>query len=318
MDYLPRIAVADLGTNTFNLIIAEKRPLGGFSVLWEATRESRLGRNNGLKGQLSQEALSDALALMQYYDSICRKYRVTDQLAIGTSALRQAVNSDNFKQSLEQQTHFKLLIISGEKEAQLIHEGIFASGCLEEKRLILDIGGGSCEFIIAHKQELLWKKSFEIGMVRASHFALTDNDFKSNNTSTLLAYFKPALTEVAQAIDEYQPIDLVGAAGSFDTLVALANTLQNNSFTHNYLSYSMKWEHFFKLRDKIIFDSIEQRLQYPGIIPVRASLLPYALTLIEATWELLPPKASLICTSYALREGVANMVFENRWTKSLI
>lgn len=313
MDHLPRIAVADLGTNTFNLLIAEKRPEGGFSVLWEETKESRLGRNGGLQGTICDEAMADALALMKKYDALAKQFHSDSQIAIGTSALRQAANSHFFKQSLEQQTNFQLSVIAGEEEAQLIHEGILASGCLTSKRLILDIGGGSCEFIIAELGKVFWKKSFEIGMVRASSLALTDEDFQKDNTQLLRAYFQSALSEVLSAVQTHQPQDLVGAAGSFDTLVALDASLKQLAFNKIYPSYTLSPSSFEQLKNKIIFDSQEERLQYPGIIPVRAPLLPYAMVLIEETLALFPKKAQLICTSYALREGVASLVFENRW-----
>ncbi len=313
MDHLPRIAVADLGTNTFNLIIAEKLPQGGFSVLWEETKESRLGRKGGLEGKLSEEALQDALSLMKHYHAAANRFDVSKKIAVGTSALRQASNATIFQQKLESETDFQLSIVSGEEEARLIHQGILASGCLEIRRLVLDIGGGSCEFILAEKEQICWKKSFEIGMVRAANLNLKDADFQSGKTASLKTYFSSALKEVQAAIQEFRPKDLIGAAGSFDTLVALETSLRQQSFNSTYPQFQLNRDCLTQLRNKIILDSPEQRLQYPGIIPVRAPLLPYALTLIEETLAYFPQEAQLICTSYALREGVAKLVFENKW-----
>ncbi len=313
MGNLQRIAVADLGTNTFNLIIAEKRPQGGFSVLGKETRESRLGRNNGLNGTISPDALNDAIQLMQVYDVLATQFSVDLRIAIGTSALRQASNATSFKIQLEKETGFKLQVIAGSEEAFLIHQGIVASGCMEIKRLILDIGGGSCEFIIAEKEEVFWKKSFEIGMVRASALALTNEDFQANRTEKLRNYFLPALNEVKEAIEQYRPSDLIGAAGSFDTLAAIHAHQHKIAFNPDYAFTPINQSDLEVISNRIIGDSLEARLKYPEMIAVRASLLPYALYLIKETMLLFPQESMLICTNNALREGVAKLVFENNW-----
>lgn len=313
MGDLPRIAVVDLGTNTFNLLIAEKRPSGGFSVLREETKESKLGRKGGLKGCLAEDAIQDALALLKEYDAIAKDFNVNRYFALGTSALRQATNTYQLSELVQLHTDFKLIVVSGTQEASLIHQGIVAAGVLNQKRLILDIGGGSCEFIVAEDEHVFWKKSFEIGMVRASELGLSDSDFQTQSLSKLIDYFLPALQEVEKVVINHCPQDLIGAAGSFDTLSALHAVKHHRLFKKSYQAYEISFPEFQEISAKIMMDSVEKRLLYPHMIPVRAPLLPYALTLIQQVLALFPQECSLICTSYALREGVAKLVFENNW-----
>ena len=169
-------AVIDLGTNTFNLLIAEVTEPGKFSALYEERIAVKMGRGGIHKEKIMPEAMERGLNALSSHERTIRRFGASRVRLIGTSAIRGASNRHEFMELVRERFGRNLEVIDGNREADYIFSGTFSSlPPLEEKYLVLDIGGGSNEFILAEGSSIVWKKSFNIGIARVLElFHLSD------------------------------------------------------------------------------------------------------------------------------------------------
>ncbi|MCB8999714.1 MAG: hypothetical protein H6540_06580 [Bacteroidales bacterium] len=162
-----RVAILDFGTNTFNLLIAEISDENKLHVLHTAKEAVKLGEGGITKKIITEQAFERGLTAIERHLERVREYNVHKIYAFATSAIRDASNGKDFIHAVQQKFEIYVLIIPGEREAEMIYRGVRLSFEMDSQPvLILDIGGGSNEFIIANKKEILWKHSFNLGMAR--------------------------------------------------------------------------------------------------------------------------------------------------------
>ena len=169
------VAIIDMGTNTFNLVIASYNNLS-FKINSIDKIVVKLGEGGISNAKISEVAQIRGLEALCLFRTTIDSQHI-DQIEIyATSALRSASNSKYFLDKIYNDTGFVPDIIDGKREAEFIYEGVKAAIELNEKPdLIVDIGGGSVEFIIANRQEISWLDSFEIGAQRLKdHFHQID------------------------------------------------------------------------------------------------------------------------------------------------
>ena len=125
-------------------------------------------------------------------------------VAIGTSALRSAINADEFAAAVKQRHGFDIRVISGDEEAQMVFDGVKQVLPLGMSRvLILDIGGGSCEFIIANKDGIAWRHSYEVGMSRVLDKFKPSNPITAKQIRDIEAYFRGGTQGLYDALREF-------------------------------------------------------------------------------------------------------------------
>ena len=154
-----RTAVIDLGTNTFNLLIAEASIGGGFATLYNEKLPVKLGEGGINKGIITDEAFYRGVQAMSYYADMIRQWKGEKILAFATSAVRNASNGNDFVRTVKEKTGIDIHVINGNQEAEYIARGVSQAVKLGKKHsLVMDIGGGSTEFIILNDSEILWNK----------------------------------------------------------------------------------------------------------------------------------------------------------------
>ncbi|MFT7161214.1 MAG: exopolyphosphatase/guanosine-5'-triphosphate,3'-diphosphate pyrophosphatase, partial [Bacteroidia bacterium] len=209
-------AVIDLGTNTFNLLIANRLSR---EVIYKEKQAVQLGKGGISKGIIAEEAIERAINSLLSYKAKIEAYKVADITVTGTSAIRNAKNQTDFVQTILDKTGFKIKVLSGDEEASRIYDGV--SHFLnfgKEAELIIDIGGGSVEFIIANDQEVLWMRSLEIGGQRLMDQFHNNDPIDQGDIEKLNSFLKSQLEEVIQKSYKHNVKKLIGSAGSFDTL----------------------------------------------------------------------------------------------------
>ena len=216
-----RLAVIDLGTNTFQLLLAEINA-GRYHLLSDTSRHARLGE--GGLGHIGGAAMQRAVAIGQEFVQLAEKegIGVGEIHAVATSAVRSAANQSEFVATLRAATGLKVQVIDGPTEAALIYEGVRLSTPLRPApSLLCDIGGGSVEFILCNDRQLFWRQSFEIGGQRLYDRFLPGGVLLPDALMRLFEYLDQQLLPLTNAVDQYEPAELIGSAGSFETLVEL-------------------------------------------------------------------------------------------------
>ena len=161
-----RRAVIDVGTNSVKLLVAEVQGRD-VNPLWEESKQTRLGRGFYETHRLRAEPIAKTAAAVMNFAAKARELKAESVRVIATSAARDAVNPQELISAIEAASGLKVEIISGEKEAEWVFQGVTTDPALaSEPLLLLDVGGGSTEFILGQGEHKHFRESFPLGTVR--------------------------------------------------------------------------------------------------------------------------------------------------------
>jgi len=295
------IAIIDLGTNTCNLLIASYQERN-YQILYQGKEVVKLGKNGIDKNMLMADGLERAVLAIQKHQERIANYGVTEILVLATSAVREAGNKDWFRKELELQTGLKLRIISGDQEADLIFKGVkLAFGEIEDHSLILDIGGGSNEFILTEGNKPVWKQSFPLGMARIIEKFPISNPVTSDEIAQIRNYFEDQLDALWQRIHTIPITNLIGCSGAFDSLVDLID--QTDPGTKTRTKQHIQPDDFNRIYQMLVESTTAERIAMKGLESIRIEMIVPSVLFIQLIVEKLKiPK--IYQTDYALREGV--------------
>ena len=305
-------AIIDLGTNTFHLLIAEKNG-PAYQMLFRESRPAKIGQAGINQGIITEEGIDRALAVLMYFRQVLDQYQVDPEqvVAMGTSAIRMARNQQTFIDRVWEATGIPIRVISGEQEADYIYQGVRAAGALDDQlSLIIDIGGGSVEFILGNQSRIFWKQSFEIGGQRLRERFMSTDPISPASIRRLHDYFQDQLLPVANAVHQYQPTVLVGSSGSFDTLVDMWFMHEQGQLPNPVeTTFALPIAQFYRAYELLITRDHAERMQIPGMIELRVDMIVVAVCLID--YILKAYGISQIRTStYSLKEGVLASITE--------
>lgn len=301
-----RYAVLDLGTNTFNLLITEVKSAKPKILVHERT-PVKIGAGGIQDKIIIEEACVRAENAVIQYLEIIKQYKtpLKNITAIATSAFRNAKNGKELAQRIFDKTHIKIHIIQGDKEAELIYYGVKAALNIgPEPVLLMDIGGGSVEFIICNDAEILWKKSFEIGAQRLFDMFHSTDPIQQSAVEELSYYLDQSLTELKNAVAIYHPKILVGSSGTFDTLCEIF--IEEHNIKHDLYEgteYDLPIHYFGEIFYKLIIKNVKQRKAIKGMSPMRADMVVVATCLIDYVLRNYFIQR-LRVSFYSLKEGV--------------
>ncbi len=276
-----RIAVIDLGTNTFHLLIAEPAAEGFHTLVREreAVKIGMGGINNGL---ITEAGVARALATLQKFKATIDAWQADLVLAIGTSALRNARNGSEVVRQIEQKTGIVPRIITGEEEADLIYKGVAAAVPWgEAPALVVDIGGGSVEFIIGTQKHALWRASLEIGGQRLLEMFQQHDPIWSSEVEALKIYLAEKMEPVLAQLRLHQPRTLVGSSGTFDTLSEIYCHRNGLPYRLDDRETPFSIDAFGPIYEELLRKNRAQRLQIPGMIELRVDMIVVACCLID-------------------------------------
>ena len=296
------IAILDFGTNTFNLLIAERNERS-FNILHSSKQAVKLGRGGIQINRITPDAFERGFVAINMHMETIKKYQVEDIRAFATSAIRNASNGNEFAKEVEKRFGFRVSIIPGDREAELIYKGVRQAVPMhEDKVMILDIGGGSNEFIICNREGIIWKQSFELGMARLLELFDLSDPITYEEISVLESFFRRELKPLTELIKKENPLTLIGASGSFDTfhsLIRHRKGLESDPFHGREIS--MKEYH--KLHKVLIRSSLEERKVMPGMEAVRVEMIVAATIFVSFVIRECHIR-HLYHSEFALKEGV--------------
>jgi exopolyphosphatase/guanosine-5'-triphosphate,3'-diphosphate pyrophosphatase len=295
-----RKAVIDLGTNTFHLMIFE-----GKNILFKTSIASKIGQGGINQGIITEEGIQRALNVLNIFKEKLIEFELNTEnvFAFGTSAIRNASNQSEFVERVKNETDINITVIDGDKEAELIYKGVSQAVKVDKNALIVDIGGGSVEFILCNPDKILWKRSFEIGGQRLMERFMKKDKISQSEMSRLDEYLRQELLPLTNAVHQYQPEVLIGSSGSFDTLNDMLYWKNTGHFAPtDIIGFEYPISEFWKAFEQLAFANHEERMQISGMIPLRVDMIVVAVCLIKfvlQTYKIQEIKIS----NYALKEG---------------
>ena len=302
-----RVGIIDMGTNTFNLLIVEQTDADDFAVVKKKKYSVKLGEKSLYQNKIGHDAMMRAIDAITKIKLIAQKNKVSDIHAFATSAVRSAVNKDEFLSFMKAKTGMDINVISGDEEAELIFYGVQKAvpGIDDVPYLIMDIGGGSTEFIIAQKDKILWKHSFQLGVTRLLQYFNPADPITKNEVIEIETYLTKELELLTKAMQQYDITTLVGSSGSFDTIVNLiVNQLHNPIKWRPSTSYTIAIEDYILVHRLLVLSVLEERKRMKGMDIMRVEMMVLATIFIKFVIKKYNIE-QLIQSAYALKEGAA-------------
>ena len=298
------VAVMDLGTNTFHLLIA-KGDAANPEELYHTTVPVRLGEggiNNGIIQTVAYKRGVDTL--IQFGEKI-REFKAERVSAIATSALRSASNGHDFIEEVKTKAGIEIETITGDREAKYIYEGVKAGKCLtKQNSLILDIGGGSVEFILGNEDEIIWKQSFEIGAARMLDKFHKIDPIPETSIGEMNRYLKQILPSFLEAAKDVKISNIIGSSGAFETFAEVIELQKGNGFElKKNRKYKFDAQEFINITDWLISSSHKDRESTKGIIPIRVDMIVSASLITRFVMKKLGIN-DVVMSTYSLKEGV--------------
>lgn len=302
-----RLAVLDLGTNTFHLLIVERGSKGEVRFLSKNKIYVKLAEE-GIE-HIGEAAFQRGLAALRTFKTELDTAGVLSPniRAFGTAALRTADNAPDFLQQAADILGLRPEIIPGEREAELIHKGVrqavpFPAG---RRVLIMDIGGGSVEFIIADREQVFWQKSFPVGVAvlwRAFHH---NDPITQEEVQQIENHLETALHELWQAISRHPSSTLVGASGTFDVIDIFLLDPAEKPELYGYIPVM----DFYPLYKLLLRSTLAERRAMPDLPAERAEMVVAALVLIRVVLKKVGI-GEIYTSAYAMKEGMLEEMLE--------
>lgn len=314
-------AAIDIGTNSFHMVVARSLPKGGFDIITTEKEMVRLGEGAGEMKRLSEAAIDRGV------DAIGRMVAVAAShdaavTAVATSAVREAENADDFIDRVADRTGLKIEVISGIEEARLIHLGVLQALPVFDKRLLMiDIGGGSTEFLVGDGETVLAARSVKLGSIRLTDMFFADIDPESGRRKQVKGQVKAAakcrkhvrniLTPVANDLAPLGHVVAVGCSGTITTVaqMALTDDLSSNQASvaagdrNGSEDLTLTATGLDRVVSALIDEPYSQRSRMPGLDAKRVDIILAGALLLQGAFELFGIQ-TLTVSPFALREGV--------------
>lgn len=298
-----RIAIIDCGTNTFNLLLAKlNKATREATFLYEEKRAVKIGKGLTEKGEFTTEAMQRALEALNAYASQIKDWNVDQIKVLATAGFRLSKNAATFIEQVYQQTGLRIEVISGEQEATFIYQGAKHAYSMNDKpHLIIDIGGGSTEFIYCSKIGMHQCWSFEAGASRMLEILSPADPLGVNDIKQIRTYLQAILKPLFHKLPDVIPV-LIGTSGFFDTLEDMAVAGNYIADQPGALYREIPIVLFYHLYHLMLPLDVHQRAVFPGMIPFRAEMIMMAFELTRYIIEKFKVQ-KIITTPYSMKEG---------------
>ncbi len=281
------VASIDIGTNSTHLLVAEiNQDLKSFSIKFTDKSTTRLGEKEE-DGNLTEESIQRALVTLKRFKEYCKSNRVNQIVTAATSAVREAPNGQDFIRRVLDETDIKIELISGSEEARLIYLGVLSGMAFEDQSyVIIDIGGGSTELILADKKDAIALTSSRVGAVRIKNDFLNQESIDLERSKFLKTFIQgslePAVRKIKSRSKGDKPISMIATSG---TAISLGNLIVDE------LGESKQKMHGYKFNRKDLNEVLER------LIKMQVSEIKKIPTLSERRAEIIIPGALILNTS---------------------
>ncbi len=291
------VAGVDLGSNSFHMVVVRREEDGKIQVLDKLREPVRLAAGLTKKGELTLDAQKRGWAALEKMGERLREFPRHAVRAVGTNTLRQAKNGNEFLMRGQELLGHRIEVIAGPEEARLIFVGVAHSDFAEGRRLVIDIGGGSTEFIIGEGFEPNEKHSLYMGCVSFSQrFFGEDKITKTAFEEAELA----AANELRSIRESFRKLGWQSAWGASGTIRAVDEISRANGWS----AEKFGLEQLERMRDELIGQHRISKLDLKGLEPDRAPVFPGGLAVLMAAFRSLAID-EMTSASGALREGLA-------------
>ena len=296
-------AAIDIGTNSIHLVVARVDPNGGFEVLTREKDPVRLGHGAGEMSELADDAIERGIATLTRMRRVADAYQATVH-AVATSAVREATNRDVFLARARDEAGIDVQVISGVEEARLIHLGVLqAVPVFGRQHLVVDIGGGSTEFVVGKSGHELLARSVKLGAIRVTDRFFPDGAVRGRSVRDCRSFLRAYLAPLVHEVTEWGFEVAVGSSGTINAIAAMSEHRKGRDVTRGVNNVTITRADLAGSIDDILACTSTERAAIPGLDPKRADIIVGGALLLEQIFDELHI-GEMITSEYALREGV--------------
>jgi exopolyphosphatase/guanosine-5'-triphosphate,3'-diphosphate pyrophosphatase len=303
------LAAIDIGTNSVHMVIVRIDPmLATFTIVAREKDTVRLGERDTKTGELSSSAMERAIAALKRCHNLALSMGVDHIIAVATSATREATNGNQFLARIETEVGLQVDLISGQEEARRIYLGVLSGMDFQNlPHIIIDIGGGSTEIILADSQEPRFLSSTKVGAVRLTRDFIQTDPISLTEFASLRAYVRGMLErpidELRHSLQAGETVRLVGTSGTIETLGIINALNQQREIPNPLQGYQLTRRDLRDWVKRLMTLNYEQRFAIPGLSDKRAEIILAGAVILLEAMTMLNLDTITICER-ALREGV--------------
>ena len=303
-----RIAAIDIGTNSFHLLVAAVDPkLRTFRIIQAEKATTRLGERDPETGELTAAAMQRGLETLRQFRDLAASHRVEQIVTAATSAVREAPNGRDFLQTILDDLGMEVDLVSGPEEARLIYLGVLSGMPFGDRpHLLLDIGGGSTELILADGRDARALTSTRVGAVRLQRDFVRDDPMPPQRRSFLQAFIQgslePAVDKVRRRIKPGETPVLVATSGTAMAIGSLAASEEERP-PRKLHGYRVTRQSLNQVVDRLITMTPAQRRDLAPINDRRAEIIVPGALILQTTMKMLGVE-EFVLSERALREGL--------------
>ncbi len=298
-----RIAAIDIGSNSIHMIMTQVEPDGGLVVLARMKEMTGLAAAAFPKRLLPRDSIERAIAVLGRFKQAALGQRCEKIRCVATSAVRESTNGGDFLQRIKDELNLNAKIISGREEARLIYLGVRHSVQLTGHTLILDIGGGSAEFIVGDAHQASVLESRKLGASRMTTQFVKSDPISDEDVAAIRAHYERELSSVSEQILRHNPTRAIGTSGTLEAVALLTAAQANDGNSNGKDDAVIERGPFQQLLELLLKSSAEQREKMPELDPHRRKQIVAGALLVDELFRRLKLKKIEI-TKSALREGI--------------
>lgn len=300
-----KIGIIDLGTNTFNLLIAELDNKGGYTPTYRSKVGVKLGEGSFEKKYITEAAMERAFLALEAQIAAIKNQYCDKILAFATSAVRGASNANDFVRKVKERFGINIHVIDGDREASMIYNGVQLSGALmTDNALIMDIGGGSTEFVAANDQEIIWKKSYELGVSRLLEKFKPQDPISKETLQEIEKSLKGQINDVFGIVEKEGIKTLIGSSGSFDTFSdVIAKRAGNYEENVSRMSLEFDKDLLDDFLNELVSSTRSHREAMDGMVAMRVNMIVMSAIFVRLVLENTHIETVKL-SKYSLKEGV--------------
>ena len=295
-----KIGVIDIGTNSMRLLTANLTDKK-LTDRKKYVNTTRIGQGVDENGFITDEAMNRNIDALKEYHEKCVEYRCEKIYCIGTSALRDSKNKIEFIKRAESESNICVEVIDGDLEAKLGFLGVISSIEVEGNILVLDIGGGSTEFIFGNKDGIKKNISLNIGALRLTEKFLS-NGYSEESLLNMKSFIKENIKDVVKYLRQEDISCICGIGGTITSLSAVNQDLKEYSMEKVHGS-KIKIEEVRNMLNRFINCSDDERKHINGLQPKRADIITAGTEILVCIMEDISEE-EIIVSEYDNLEGM--------------
>ncbi|MBA2706806.1 MAG: Ppx/GppA family phosphatase [Gemmatimonadaceae bacterium] len=297
-----RIAAIDVGSNSVHMVIAQADTDGGLVTICRMKEMVPLAAAAYPTRSIPRAEMDRAITALARFQQVAIQRNCEKIRCVATSAVRAATNGGDFLERIKSELGLDARIISGREEARLIYLGVRHTCRMSAKTLILDIGGGSVEFIVGDDRHSAMLESRKLGAARMTARFVSSDPISEADLAALIQHYQREMAPIIEQIQRHKPTRVIGTSGSLESIASICRAGSGNNGDSGHPDVIDRSE-FFPLLATLLQSSDKDREKIAGLDAARRGQVVAASVLVGQIFERLRLKRIEICKS-ALREGV--------------